>query len=363
MAHFEGRIVVNSRGRILAWCIPAAILVIVIFVSVRMWRIPQNVAYVTEEDGGISVVDLQTLKVVRRVHLANVAPRGLGITFDGKYIVTADKNTADLAIFSTPRLRLVRRIHVGDNAEFVKFDPSGEWVFASFEPGSEGKPSSARNESQEVNEPPAQIASFHLPDWSAGPVFTAGQETEGLEFSRDGQLLVVANEVQNTIGVYDVHTGSQLREIDLKPYGVRLRGVKASPKGTGCVVTMEASGTMALLDNDFNVIRSVPTAAKPYGVAFDREGHRVFVAAALAQKLQVFAADSLQLLGEVPVGKRCWHFPFTPDDSKILMACGRSNNIFVVDPNSYRPIRTIEGFNLPWGIVTYPRSYGSLGLP
>jgi DNA-binding beta-propeller fold protein YncE len=353
----------NSRNKMFVWCMVAAIAVIAIIVAIHMRRVPQNVAYVTEEDGGISVIDLQTLKVVHRIHPANVAPRGLGITFDGKYIVTANKDTADLTAFSTPQLRLVRRIHLGDNPEFVKFAPSGDWFFASFEPGSEGKPPSATNESEEENEPPAQIASFHLPDWSVGPVSTAGQETEGLEFSRDGKLLVVANEAQNTLGIYDAHTGSKLKEIDMKPYGMRPRGVKVSPNGTGYAVTMEASGTLALLDNDFNVIRSVPTAAKPYGVAFDRAGRRIFVAAALAQKLQVFSADSLQLLAEVPVGKRCWHFTFTPDDSKILMACGRSNNIFVVDPNSYKPIGTIEGFKLPWGIVTYPRSYGSLGLP
>jgi DNA-binding beta-propeller fold protein YncE len=121
-------------------------------------------------------------------------------------------------------------------------------VFVSFEPGSEGKPPSATNESQEKNEPPAQIASFHLPDWSAGPVSTAGQETEGLEFSRDGKFLVVANEAQNTIGVYDARTRSRLQEIDLRPYGMRPWGVKVSPKGTGYAVTMEASGTLAFLD-------------------------------------------------------------------------------------------------------------------
>jgi DNA-binding beta-propeller fold protein YncE len=353
----------SSRGKAFLWCILAAIVVIAIIVGVRMERIPQNVAYVTEEDGGIGIINLQTLKVVGRVQPANVAPRGLGITFDGRYIVTANKNTADLAVFSTPRLRLVRRIPLGDNPEFVKLDPTGEWVFASFEPGSQGKAPTATNESEEGNEPPAQVASFHVLDWSAGPRSIAGQETEGLEFSRDGKFLVVANEAQNTLGVYDARTGARLREIDLNSYGQRPRGVKVSPKGTGYAVTMEGSGTLALLDNDFNVIRTVPTAAKPYGVAFDREGRRIFVAAALAQKLQVFDSDSLQLLAEVPVGKRCWHFTFTPDDSKILMACGRSNNIFVVDPNSYRPIGTIEGFKLPWGIVTYPRSYGSLGLP
>ena len=126
---------------------------------------------------------------------------------------------------------------------------------------------------------------------------------------------------------------------------------------------MEGSGTLLRMDPDFKVLKSVPTAAKPYGLAFDRAGKRIFVSAAQAGKLQVFAADSLELLGEVPTGKRCWHFTFTPDDSKILLACGRSNNIVVIDANTYKPAGTIEGLKMPWGIVTYPRSYGSLGLP
>jgi YVTN family beta-propeller protein len=126
---------------------------------------------------------------------------------------------------------------------------------------------------------------------------------------------------------------------------------------------MEASGTLLTLDQNFNVIHTVATAAKPYGVAFDRDGRRIFVAAAAAKKLQIYSADTLQLLGEAPIGQRCWHFTFTPDDSKILLACGRSNAVYVVDARTYQTIKVIGGFQMPWGIITYPRSYGSLGLP
>jgi YVTN family beta-propeller protein len=65
----------------------------------------------------------------------------------------------------------------------------------------------------------------------------------------------------------------------------------------------------------------------------------------------------------MPIGQRCWHFTFTPDDSKVLLACGRSNNVVVIDATTYMQIRTIEGFKFPWGVVTYPKSYGSLDLP
>jgi YVTN family beta-propeller protein len=356
------------------WVAAVVVAALAIFLWKHYLAIPPNVAYVSEEAGGISMIDLDTLKVIRRVQPSDVAPRGLAVTFDGKYVITSNKNTRDVAVFATPRLSLVERIHVGDNPEFIKINPAGDRLFATFEPMSQGgppKPGKAQaskaeakdNDNDDDNGPPAQIASFHVGDWAAGPVSTAGQETEGMEFSRDGKLLLVANESQENIGVFDEATGAHVRDIDLKAYGIRPRGVKVSPQGTGYAVTMETSGTLLTIDPNFNVIKSVPTAAKPYGLAFDRAGKRIFVSAALAGKLQVFAADTLQLLAEVPTGQRCWHFTFTPDDSRILLACGRSNNIVVVDANSYKKIQTIEGFKLPWGIVTYPRSYGSLGLP
>jgi len=331
------------------------------------YRVPTNVAYVTEENGKIDMIDLATMKLVRSVQPPNVAPRGEGVTYDGKYLITADKDSSDIAVFSTPRLKLVAKEHVGDNPEFIKLNPSGTRVFATFEPGSSGGPPSANgaaaDDDDDANEPPAQIASFDVGSWAAGPVSTAGQETEGMEFSPDGKYLIVCNEAQNNLGIFDAKTGAHIRDVDLKAYGMRPRDIKVSPQHTFYAVTMEASGTLAKLDLNFNVLKTVPTAAKPYGESFDPDGKRIFVAAATAQKLQVFDADSLNLIAEVPIGKRCWHFTFTPDASKILMACGRSNDIEIVDPNSYKKVGAIEGFNLPWGIVTYPRAYGSLGLP
>jgi len=326
-------------------------------------RIPRNVAYVTEEDGGLSVIDLNRLVVVRHVHPSDVAPRGLGLTFDGRYLVTANKDSADMAVFDTRGLRLdlMRRVQLGDNPEFIKMFPTGRWLFTSFEPGSTGGPPG--EEQEEENEKPSEIVSFSVPDWSRKTVFTAGKETEGLEFSSDGTLLIVANEAQDNVGIFNTNTGQLVKSVDLSMYGKRPRGVKRSPAGDSYAVTMEGSGTLLLLDRDFQVGKTAMTAAKPYGVAFDRSGQRIFVAAATARKLQVYRADSLQLVAEAPIGQRCWHFTFTPDDSKLLLACGRSNNVYVIDANSYQPIQVIGGFQTPWGILTYPRAFGSLGLP
>ena len=351
-----------SAGKIVGWVATSLLVAAAAVGYARYLRVPINVAYVSEQDGGISVIDLGTMKVIRKVHPNNVAPRGIDITHDGKYVVVADKDTADASVFDTRGMRLVKQFHVGDNPEFVKLNPAGDELFTSYEARPTGGLPAAADVNN-VEEPPSHVVQCHVADWTKGLDFAAGTETEGLEFSRDGKYLLVAKEAQNAIGVYDAHTGTLVRTIDLTPYGQRPRGVKVSPDGSGYAVTMELSGTLVKMDSSFNVTKTVQTAAMPYGVAFDREGKRIFVSASTARKMQVFAADSLQLIAETPTAQRCWHFTFTPDDSKILLACGRSNNVVVIDANSYKSIRTIEGFKLPWGIVTYPRSFGSLGLP
>lgn len=358
-----------SLRRNFFWTFAVFVVVIAcLLVYVRFVKVPKNVAYVSEEEGGIVVINLNTLKVVKRIQPKDTAPRGIGITFDGKYVVTANKDTADASVFDTRGgLRFVRRIPVGDNPEFVKLNPSGTSAFISYEPGSTAGPpqegASGDDDDDDANEPPAQIMQFNVSDWSRVQSFVAGKETEGLEFTPDGKSLIVANEAADSLGLYDVAAGKLTRTINLASYGKRPRGVKVSPQGNSYAVTMEGSGTLLSLDQNLNVIRSVATAAKPYGVAFDRQGSRIFVNAAAARKMQVYSADSLQLLGETPIGQRCWHFTFTPDDSKLLLACGRSNNIYVIDAKTYQQIRVLDGFHLPWGIVTYPRAFGSLGLP
>jgi DNA-binding beta-propeller fold protein YncE len=70
--------------------------------------------------------------------------------------------------------------------------------------------------------------------------------------------MLVANESQETIGVFDEATGRHLRDVDLKTYGIRPRGLKVSPQGNEYAVTMESSGTLLTMDANFKVIKSVP---------------------------------------------------------------------------------------------------------
>ncbi|MDD4931981.1 MAG: beta-propeller fold lactonase family protein [Methylacidiphilaceae bacterium] len=327
-------------------------------------------AFVSVEPVGVVAINLEKMTVTRRFSLHNSGPRGIGVTRDGRYVVTANKASQDVAVIDRKNGHVIRRIPIGPKPEFLKFSLDGRHFFVAHEPASEGPPpkgpqTEAEKKAQEAaaEKTPAQIVEIDVAGWQVVRTFPASLDTEGIELSADGKKLLCANESEDSLRVYDLETGAEVRRVDLRPYGSRPRGVKRSPDGSEYLVSLESSSNVVMLDRELNFVASVPTAAGPYGISFDPEGKHFLVAASRAQKLQVFDAGSRKLVKEVKVGRRCWHFTFTPDGERILAACGRSNEVLVFDARSYRLLKVLGSIPLPWGIVTYPRAYGSLDLP
>ena len=331
-----------------------------------------GVAYVSNQNGDISVIDLATLSTTASVSAYGKEPRGIGVTADGKLLVVANREGGRIAVIDRASGQLLRHVAVGDNPEFVRV--RGHLAFVTCEPSSTSGPPGTPASGAKPGEPaasgaaakdddshePAHIAVVDLDTGRLVRSITGGMETEGIEFSADGRRLLVTNEADDNVSVHDIATGKLLRKIDLKTWGTRPRGIKISPDGKRYVVTLEFSDVFVVIDENYQVVQSVKTGEAPYGVAFDRAGKRLFVAAARSKTLQVFDTETFALVKEVATGARCWHFTFTPDDRSILVACGRSNEVVVVDTQTLEPVKRIADSQLPWGIVTYPKAPGSI---
>ena len=327
-----------------------------------------GVAYVSNQNGDISVVDLATSRVTGSVSAYGKEPRGIGVTADGKLLVVANREGGRIAVIDRASGRLLRHVAVGANPEFVRV--RGHRAFVTCEPSSTAGPPGAASApsapaasggaQDDDSHEPAHIAVVDLDTGRLVRSITGGLETEGIEFSKDGRQLLVTNEADDNVSVHDIATGKLVRKIDLKPYGTRPRGIKMAPDGSHFVVTLEFSNAFVVIDDHDRVVRSVKTGEAPYGVAFDRAGKRLFVAAARSKTLQVFDAATFEPIKDVATGARCWHFTFTPDERQLLVACGRSNEIVVIDAQTLEPVARIADGQLPWGIVTYPKSPGSV---
>ena len=160
--------------------------------------------------------------------------------------------------------------------------------------------------------------------------------------------------------MHNIESGELVKTIKTHEYGDRPRGIKVSPDGNTYLATLEYGNKFMVLDKDFNFVRTVDTGETPYGISYDASGKHIYVASNKAKLIEVFSADNYVKLKEAPTGNRCWHFSFTPDNKQLLLACGKSDAVLVYDTESLTQTGQIEDKKLPWGIVTYPKSMGSL---
>lgn len=319
-----------------------------------------QIAYVTSETAGVGVIDLANLSLARTIDLGKDGPRGLSLNEDGTRLYVANKSTGDLSEIDTASGKIVQRVKIGKNPEFVRVQ--GGYAYVTYEPGESGGPPTPGQpeKDDDANSPPAEIAIIALKTMKVTHSVKSGHETEGVEFSQDGKLMLVTNEGDDTVSVYRAGTGKPVRTVKLQQ-GARPRGIKMSPDGKQYVVTLENANKFIVLDGkDLKVIKTVDTKMGPYGVSFDPAGKRLLVAASRDKTLQVFDAATYEHISDVPVGQRCWHFSFTPDGSRLLLACGRSNAVYVLDASNFQTIKQIGDLPLAWGIVTYPPGAGSI---
>ena len=325
----------------------------------------QGVAYVSNQDGGVTIVDLESMETKGALDVKDKGQRGIGITASGKLLVTANKDEGNISVIDTATGKVARHIAIGKNPEFVRV--YGNKAFITYEPGSKSapppKPGSEVSNNDDDDKIPGHIAIVDLKQGKVIKEIIGKPETEGIEFSKDGKNLIVTNESDNSITVHDIRTGKLIKSIAVGSFGERPRGIKMAPDGKSYVATLEMSNKLLVLDDKLNPVKTINTGGAPYGVSFDRDGKRLYVAAAKEKALQVFDAKTFEKIKDIPTGNRCWHFSFTPDGSQILLACGKSSEVLVIDTAKLEVTKHLGDQGTPWGIVTYPKSMGSLDRP
>jgi DNA-binding beta-propeller fold protein YncE len=328
----------------------------------------KGLAYVSNQDGGVTVIDLDTMEIKGAADIGAKGPRGIGVTADGKWLVTANKDDGNISVVDTSGATPPKFVAIGKNPEFVRVLDGKAYV--TYEPSSKSGPppkpgseAAAKEDDDKEEKIPGRIAIVDLKKGKVIKEIIGKPETEGVEFSKNGKQMIVTNESDNSITVHDMKSGKLLKSIPVGQYGERPRGIKTSPDGKTVVTTLEFSDKMLVLNDKFEVVKEVATGKSPYGVSFDRKGERIFVAANKEKAMQVFDAKTFEKIKDIPTGDRCWHFSFTPDDQQILLACGKSSEIVVIDTNKLEVTKRIADKDMPWGIVTYPKSMGSLDRP
>jgi len=156
-----------------------------------------GLAYVTNQKGNITVIDLASLESVSEIDVNGKGPRGIGITPDGKTIVVANVDGGDITLIARESGEIIKHIEIGENPEFVRV--IGNRAYISFEPASLGGPpptpgseaaQKLEEEREEEDAEPAKIAVVNIESGIVEKEITGGMETEGIELSYDQTKLI-----------------------------------------------------------------------------------------------------------------------------------------------------------------------------
>ena len=322
------------------------------------------IAFVSFSKGFVSIYQLDDMSKIADIEVGDGA-RGMGISDDGKTLAVAVKSAGELLLIDVDSRKIIKRIAVGKNPEFVRvlndkafvaYEPSNQMAA----PGADASHQKKKNKEDDDDATPARVSVVDLKTGKKTADIEAGMETEGIEFSADGHLLLVTNESDENVSIHDIASGKLVKKVDTKKHGLRPRGIKRSPDGNTFAVTLELSDKLLILNKSFEVQDVITTGNVPYGVTFNAAGTEIYVALAKAKAVQVFDAKSYAVKRTINVGERCWHFTLSPDESKLIAACGRSNNLVVADTQTGKILQDIASPGTPWGIITFPHSTGSL---
>src|SRR3954452_1930164 len=108
-------------------------------------------AYVTSEKAGVGVIDLDRMTLVKTFPVGADGPRGLSLNENGTRLLVANKNAGDLAVIDTASGKVVKRVKIGKNPEYVRV--RNGYAYVTYEPSGEGGPPSSKADGKPDGKP------------------------------------------------------------------------------------------------------------------------------------------------------------------------------------------------------------------
>jgi YVTN family beta-propeller protein len=323
-----------------------------------------RVLVTNERSGDVTVIDAESQQVVRTIRVGT-RPRGIRVSLDNK--------RAFVAVSATP---------------------------ISGPPGSRPATTAAATQSTtqaKATQPAGKdgIVVIDLQQMKVTQTLVSGRDPENLALSTDTSKIYVSNEDTSEASIIDVAANKRAKVFKV---GDEPEGVAISPDGRQVLVTCETTSNVYVIDTAAEEIAShFSTAARPRSAVFTADGSKAYVtcetgaaicivdpvASRISKTIKppgdnvrpmgicisgdskyVYATtgrggsvirintadDALDKIVE-HVGPRPWGIGITPNRKLLFTANGPSNDVSVIDGETFEVIKRIPAGNSPWGVA------------
>jgi YVTN family beta-propeller protein len=205
-------------------------------------------AYVANQFGDVSVIDVATQAVVGSVAIGN--PLAVRVSPDGTQLFVATGNT-QVFIVDVASLQVTKTVEVGFAPNGFAVHPDGRILYvSSFIVGT--------------------VTEIDMFTGLALRTFPVGGTPQEMALNRKGTRLYVANE-QGHLDEIDLPTGQQLPPIPLQAGGF---GVGVTPDDGQAFVTLPGAGLIQIFSlQTRRLAKSINVGGEPRRIAFSQQGH------------------------------------------------------------------------------------------
>ena len=251
------------------------------------------------------------------------------------FVACGDDDIIDVIDVET--LELVAGIPTGPSPEVFEFSADEKQIYVSNEEDS----------MMEIIDLESRITIHNVP---------TGAEPEGVALSPEG-IIYVASEVADMVHVVDAATGVVTDNVIV---GTRPRRFVITPDTGELWVSAELSSEIYIIDRKSNQVNNIleflppgfrPEDVTPVGMALTRDGSIGLISLGRANHIAVIDAKNKETLAYVLVGRRAWSVALSHDEKTAVVANGLSDDITLVDMDTYRPIRSIPVGRVPHTVI------------
>ena len=293
-----------------------------------------------EKDDSISVIDVETLEVVRTIETGE-RPRGILFSKDYAvaYVCASDSNAVQVIDAATGEI--LHDLPSGEDPEQFALHPNNRFLYIA-------------------NEDDAITTVVDTETRSVVAQIPVGVEPEGMAVSPDGAIAITTSETTNMAHWIDVEKQEIFANtlVDQRP-----RYAKFTHDGKFLWVSSEIGGTVAVFDVEtqeevgkvnFAIAGVHVDRIQPVGMRISSDDQQVYVALGPANHVAVVNANTFEVEKYILTGRRVWHLELLPEEQLLFSTNGASGDVTVVDISADKAIKTIKVGRFPWGAAYRP---------
>lgn len=233
-------------------------------------------------EGGVSFVSLISTEdrtVTRRIAVPG-AVHHTAVTPGGRYAIVTHPKRGGISVVDLSAFEVIKSVKTGSGANYVVVSADGARVYVS-------------------NGAAGTVSEIVTDGWTVRRDLPAGVTPEHMVLSPDDRVLYVANADAGVVSVISLERGEVSRTYSI---GGELHGIDISDDGKTLFVSGKEANKVVAIDLGRGGMREVALAPAPYHLTAVRGTGKLYVSSASEPKIWVLDQQSLQPLGEIPIG-------------------------------------------------------------